>query len=86
MSMQKLNATLLATLACSIAAVAACLPSTANARSVSGGARSMGTQIVKPTTTTRRAIVAPSVAEGRKPRPKPKPRCHWENGVYICTF
>ena len=82
--MPKLNATLLATLACSITAAAACLPSTADARSVSGGARSMGTQTVKPTTT--RAIVAPSVAEARKPRPKPKPRCRWESGVYICTF
>ena len=82
MSMPKLNAILLAALACSIAA--ACLPSTADARSVSSGARSMGTQTVKPITT--RAIVAPSVAEGRKPRPKPKPRCRWESGVYICTF
>lgn len=45
MSMPKLNATLLATLACSIAA--ACLPSTADARSVSNGADSMGTQTVK---------------------------------------
>ena len=86
MSMPKLNATLLATLACSITAAAACLSSTADARSVSGDARSMGTQTVKPTTNITRAIVAPSVAEGRKPRPKPKPRCRWESGVYICTF